>query len=379
MQTESPFAIECATLLIAFYLPQFHPIPENNEWWGQGFTEWTNVASAKPLFRGHYQPHIPSDLGFYDLRLPEIRDAQASLAREYGIGGFCYYHYWFSGKRLLERPFNEVLHSKKPDFPFCLCWANENWTRRWDGHERKILMPQTYSEEDDQRHIDWLIEAFSDNRYIRINKKLLFLIYRTAKLPNPKRTTDLWRERVAKAGLGELLLCMVENNFGDPPTDPADIGFDAAIQFQPRLALLHRRSFRHRLYRRVLRELGLERNGRFEYSQLMGRAISMPIANFSSIPCVIPGWDNTARLKQKALVINGSTPELYREWLKHAIQIAPILGGERVIFINAWNEWAEGCHLEPCQKWGRSFLEATREALSQAAGALELKPPRRES
>ncbi len=162
--------------IIAFYLPQYHPIPENNEWWGAGFTEWTNVAAARPRFKGHNQPHIPADLGFCDLRLEETRILQAELAKQYGIGGFCYYHYWFNGKMLLERPFNEVLQSGKPDFPFCLCWANENWTRRWDGRENEILMGQNYHEYDADKHMLWLEQAFSDDRYIKINGKPLFLV-----------------------------------------------------------------------------------------------------------------------------------------------------------------------------------------------------------
>src|SRR5215471_9126155 len=186
--------------LIAFYLPQFHPIPENDAWWGKGFTEWTNVARARPVFRGHYQPHMPADLGFYDLRLPEVRQAQADLAREYGIHGFCYYHYWFGGKRLLQYPFDRVLTSGKPDFPFCLCWANEPWTRAWDGREQDILQPQSYSEEDDRRHIVSLLPAVLDERAIRVEGKPLFLVYQARELPDPAQTVEVWQEVAREAG-----------------------------------------------------------------------------------------------------------------------------------------------------------------------------------
>ncbi|MDQ3627188.1 MAG: glycoside hydrolase family 99-like domain-containing protein, partial [Verrucomicrobiota bacterium] len=214
---------------IAFYLPQFHPIPENDEWWGKGFTEWTNVAKTRPIYPGHYQPHLPNELGFYDLRLPEARDAQADLARDHGIHGFCYYHYWFNGRRVLERPFNEVLASGRPDFPFCLCWANENWTRAWDGREHDVLLAQHYSEADDREHIRWLCRAFADPRYIRIKGKPLFLVYRTTALPDPRRTTDIWREEARRLGIGELFLGRVESNFPGERGDPRPLGFDAAV------------------------------------------------------------------------------------------------------------------------------------------------------
>ncbi|MCW8926765.1 MAG: glycoside hydrolase family 99-like domain-containing protein, partial [Xanthomonadales bacterium] len=188
--------------LIALYLPQFHPIPENDRFWGEGFTEWHNVKKAKPLFPGHHQPHVPKDLGYYDLRHEDTRIAQAEMARQYGIEGFCYYHYWFNGHRLLEHPLQEVLNSGRPDFPFCICWANENWTRRWDGKDREILMQQNYSEQDDRDHIRTLIPIFQDPRYIRINGKPFFLVYRTSDLPDPARTAEIWREEARNAGLG---------------------------------------------------------------------------------------------------------------------------------------------------------------------------------
>src|SRR5947207_622730 len=198
-----------AARLLAFHLPQFHPILENDQWWGKGFTEWTNVAKSKPQFPGHDQPKLPADLGYYDLRVPEVRQRQAQLANEYGIEGFCYWHYWFNGKRLLRRPIDEILKSGKPDFPFCLAWANETWSRRWLGEEKEILIKQTYSPQDDLDHAQWLAEVFADPRYVRVNGRPVFLIYRPGDLPQPKRTTETIRSECSRRGLPEPYLLAI--------------------------------------------------------------------------------------------------------------------------------------------------------------------------
>lgn len=349
------------TKLVAFNLPQFHPTPDNDEWWGKGFTEWTSVVKGRPRFRGHYQPHLPADLGFYDLRLPEAREAQAALASEYGIYGFCYYHYWFNGRRILERPVNEILQSGKPDFPFCLCWANESWTRVWSGHEKQVLMGQTYSEEDDLNHIRWLCAAFADPRYIRVEGKPLFLVYRSSGLPNPKKTTDAWREEASRLGIGDLHLCLVESHFDDPLVEPAQHGFDAAVEFQPRLSLL-----RQPLIQRAIQRFfpGAPNNRFHGYEELIAKSLAEPPPPYPRYPGICPSWDNSARRKTRYLMLKDSTPDIYERWLREVIARAPLnVNGEKIIFVNAWNEWSEGCHLEPCQKWGRKYLEATSRAL----------------
>jgi hypothetical protein len=338
--------------LIAFYLPQFHPIPENDEWWGNGFTEWRNVAKARPLFHGHSQPHIPADLGFYDLRLPETRRAQADLAEEYDITAFCYYHYWFNGRRLLERPFDEVLKAGEPRLPFCLCWANENWTRKWDGVDQHVLIAQTYGDEDDRAHIRWLLGAFRDPRYHRIDGKPLFLVYRTIWMPDPLRTTAIWREEARQSGVGDLFLCRVESSVHEQ-NDPTKLGFDAAVEFQPewdRLGLPVRRRKGSNVY---------------DYAAVVDAALAKPPPPYRRFPCVTPGWDNSPRRDRGATIITGSTPEIYGAWLGEVLERTEASGDpERVIFVNAWNEWAEGNHLEPCRQWGRAYLEATRKALA---------------
>lgn len=355
---------------LAFYLPQYHPVPENDAWWGEGFTEWRNVAQARPLFAGHYQPHLPGDLGFYDLRLPEAREAQAELARRHGIHGFCYYHYWFNGRRILERPFSEVLASGKPNFPFCLCWANENWTRVWDGGEDQILLEQHYGPEDDRAHIRALIPAFADERYIRIAGRPLFLVYRTELLPDPRSTAEIWREEVAKAGLGELYIARVENFVTS--VDPRSIGFDAAVEFAPHGAHVGKIKFRGSIHR-LLARTGLlpqayVRGQVVSYRAMMLGMLAKPQPSFKRFRCVTPMWDNTARRGNRAHVYVGSTPKLYESWLcetaRHAVQ--SFVPEEQIVFINAWNEWAEGCHLEPDLQWGRQYLEATKAALDAA-------------
>jgi lipopolysaccharide biosynthesis protein len=367
---------------IAFHLPQFHPIPENDEWWGKGFTEWINVVQAMPRLPGHYQPHLPADLGFYDLRLPEARAAQAALAASYGIYGFCYYHYWFQGRQVLERPVNEILKKGEPDFPFCLCWANENWTRRWDGLNNEILLEQRYTAADDLAHIRALIPFFLDPRYIHVLDRPFFAIYQASSLPDPRRTADIWRREAERAGLKGLFLVRVESH--DGPADPQGFGFDCSLQFEPQWARLwnsrlHRRRWWHRhkfgTGERVFRE-----NRIFEYEAMVTRAMAEPFPAYPWIPCVCPGWDNSSRRKSGATIFMNSTPEHYERWLREIVNrqaartaVAGTSGirPESLVFVNAWNEWAEGNHLEPDQKWGRAYLEATRRALSSQPSTLD--------
>jgi lipopolysaccharide biosynthesis protein len=319
---------------------------------------------------------LPADLGFYDLRLPEARAAQAELAAEYGIHGFCYYHYWFNGRRLLDRPVSDIFNSGEPDCPFCLCWANENWTRRWDGQNQAILLQQEYSREDDLAHIRALIPLFLDKRYIRVMDRPLFAVYRASELPGPQRTMELWRREAERAGLKGLFLIRV-SSFDQEREDPRALGFDWAVDFQPNpRALASSKILRRKWWHRQkfgTREPWFRDNSLFDYAALAENALNGWAGSYPRIPCVCPGWDNSARRSSEAGIVINSTPELYERWLNEAVSrqrallamrnssadIAP----ESLIFINAWNEWAEGNHLEPCQRWGRRYLEATRRAL----------------
>ena len=354
---------------IAFYLPQFHPIPENDLWWGKGFTEWRNVVNAGKRFTGHYQPHLPSDLGFYDLRLPEAREAQAKLASQFGIHGFCYYHYWFNGRRILERPFQEVFESGEPRLPFCLCWANENWTRRWDGSEDEILLHQDYNEEDDIAHIHTLMPYFRDLRYIKIDNKPVFLVYNIGELPEPSRTAARWRSVAKNNGIDDLFLVLVESREANI-IDPSTIGFDASLEFQPCWPLLDTLARKNPSPREILKgkwrneSPGKKIHNVYDYNSVCQAALARPLPPYLRFPCVTPSWDNTARRKWGGNVLEGSTPELYGDWLSKTIaRMENMQLPEPLIFINAWNEWAEGNHLEPDQQWGLNYLEQTLMAL----------------
>ena len=342
---------------IAIHLPQFHPIPENDLWWGKGFTEWTNVAKAKPLFKGHYQPHLPSDMGFYDLRLPEARQAQADLAKEYGIYGFCYYHYWFSGKRLLGRPVDDIVKSGKPDFPFMLFWANESWSRRWWGEEKEVLIKQTYSEEDDINHINWLCDnAFRDERYIKINGRPAFVIYRPTYLPDYKRTIELFKEIAVKNGLPEPY--MISNSVELE-------GFDHIMNFEPQFTMLPHAMNDEKALGKLKRnlQLGVLSNELkvYDYKEVK-EIFRLRKSDYKFLPCVFVGYDNTARRSKRGVIIHNQNKEDFKDSLSSAKAIVENYPkDEKIVFINAWNEWAEGNHLEPCQKYGHSFLEAVKE------------------
>jgi len=350
--------------IIAIYLPQFHPIPENDVWWGKGFTEWRNVVKAKPRFPGHYQPHLPADLGFYDLRVPEVRIEQAKMAHEHGIYGFCYYHYWFNGHLLLERPLEDMLKSKEPDFPFMICWANENWTRVWDGGEKEILIEQKYSEEDDVNHIHYLMKYLKDPRYIRVNDKPVISIYRSALLPNIEKTIEIWRTEALKEGI-ELYICRFES-WGQNGKEYMKKGIDAAIDFEPHTGMheyYQRKKYAH-LVRRGINKMSKLITGEnifphlYNYKKYILLQIKRSIPAYKQYPCITPMWDNSARRKKNDFfAFRGNKPELFGFWLKNVIEKFVLYSDdENLIFINAWNEWAEGNHLEPDIKWGYRYL-----------------------
>jgi len=343
--------------LIAFYLPQYHPIPENDRWWGPGFTDWQNVAKATPLFEGHYQPRLPGALGFYDLRLDEIRHRQIELARRHGIYGFCYYYYWFNGRRILEYPLNRYVADPKNDFPFCICWANENWSRRWDGGNSEVLLVQEHDTASDMQFIRDVIPLFKDPRYIRVNGMPLLVIYRADLLKVPAATAAGWREECEKAGLPGLHLCAAQTF---DITDPRPYGFDSACEFPP-----HQHAVGHIAHE----QRGMPENFKgwvCDYELVARHSLTAPTPDYTLYRGLFPSWDNSARKRNGALIFHRSDPARYEYWLRGLVSYTRqhLVGDQRMIFINAWNEWAEGAHLEPDLKNGSTYLEATLRALS---------------
>lgn len=376
--------------IIAYYLPQYHPIPENDAWWGKGFTEWTNVAKAKPLFRGHYQPKIPADLGFYDLRLPEVREEQAALAREAGIEGFCYWHYWFGrDKQLLERPFNEVLESGKPDFPFCLGWANHSWTSKtWEkGKSRAadtMLLEQTYNESDYEIHFYEVLKAFRDKRYITVDGKPLFVVFDPMAIPNPQKFIDIWQKLAKDNGLKGIHFVGIMSNLSGfrindkgekeyylvKANEPAlpryqqvlDAGFDAINSrgvFRAELAV---RGHFHKYYVEIFRRfLGIQVLNKIEYKDIIKHLFVPEDKNDFVYPTLLPNWDRSARSGKKAVIYHNSTPELFCKHVEDAMKLVENRDLEhRILFLQSWNEWAEGNYVEPDLKYGHGYLDVLK-------------------
>jgi lipopolysaccharide biosynthesis protein len=360
--------------LLAYYLPQFHPIPENDRAWGKGFTEWTNVTKATPNFSGHYQPHLPGELGFYDLRSREVLKRQAAMAKKYGIYGFCFHYYWFNGTPLLDAPLKLLLADKSIDIKFCINWANENWTRRWDGREKEVIVAQTYSIEGDLTFARSLEPLLRDPRYVRVEGRPLIMLYRPEVLPDAKATVGRWRAHFLKEGLGNPYVVMPQEH---EIVDPRKFDLDAAAGFPPHGNGIS--TWMRRGWRKITR-LHFKRGGILcSYDEMVKRGISYRPTNFILHPGVCPSWDNTARRGLQSQIFLGSTPKKYGAWLKDTCQY--VLNNrkpdERIVFINAWNEWGEGAHLEPDRRFGYAYLAETARALQsldtsdQAFGALQ--------
>lgn len=338
--------------VLAFYLPQYHAIRENDTWWGPGFTEWTNVARARPNFEQHHQPNIPRDLGFYDLTNLQVMRSQAELARLYGISGFCFYHYWFSGRRVLEYPVNSFLKSDI-DLSFCLCWANENWTRTWDGDDKHILLEQCYAPGDDERFFGSIKEALHDPRYVRIDGLPLLIVYRAKQIPSPQKTFATWRRLAKSSGLPGLHIAAVD--FYDI-SHPDEVGADSLVEFPPhkfngplnrpeRMPQLINPTFRGHLV---------------DYRKVILQSLDKAPPRFTYFRGIIPDWDNTPRRQDTPTTMLHASPKLFGEWLSYLRAYTrqyAARSDEAIIFINAWNEWGEGAYLEPDVRYGLQRLE----------------------
>lgn len=376
--------------IIGLYLPQYHPIPENDEWWGKGFTEWTNVAKAKPLFRGHYQPRIPADLGFYDLRLPEVREQQAELAREAGLEGFCYYHYWFgNGRQLLERPFNEVLASGKPDFPFCLCWANHDWTNKtWQKGNNfrrdSMIMKMEYSKEDYVRHFNYVLPAFRDPRYITVDGKPLFAVWAPHHIPDAREFIDLWQQLARENGLPGIHFVGHTDNAGKGLPGQAadyysadkakeyyqavlDLGFDAVMSSGYRRAVALLQGKTRMMWRMLSGKTFAPTYSKMDYSRLMANYYVPEDAGENIYPTLLPQWDRTPRAGKNSEIVVDSTPDRFQETVETAIELIRQKEPEhQLLFLKAWNEWGEGDYVEPDQKFGHGYIQAIRQAIGKA-------------
>lgn len=339
--------------IIAFYLPQYHAIPENDKWWGEGFTEWTNTKKAKPLFRGHQQPKTPLNDNYYCLIDADIQEWQARLAQENGIYGFCYYHYWFNGKMLLEKPMEQMLENKNIKLPFCISWANEPWARTWDGKDKEILMPQSYGEEKEwKEHFDYLINFFNDDRYIKIDNKPVFLIYRTSNIPKCNQMIDYWNELCKNNGFEGIYLVETMNSFQNTSYIESS---NAVVEFEPMLTIRHHLSLYKQGIRFVKKKLSIL--DKLDYEHVWNKVISKDIDyGKKKYLGAFVSWDNTARKGKKGLVLTNTNSEIFEEKLTEQIYKASKSRSE-FIFINAWNEWAEGTYLEPDTINKNKYLE----------------------
>lgn len=356
--------------VIAFYLPQFHPTKENDEWWGKGFTEWTCISKAKPLFKGHYQPKVPADLGYYDLRVPESRVMQAEYAKMAGIEGFCYWHYWFgNGKRLLERPFNEVLESGSPNFPFCLGWANHSWyAKLWNKDESldKLLIEQTYNGVNDYyTHFQFVLKAFKDQRYIKDGEKPLFFIFKPFDIPSDFIPT--WQKLAKENGFKNGISFIANCRYNEDDNLLLKRGFDYI--YMDRVGLYYEKDFNK--YKKMIQHLKSFLFNRpllcFDYSKYVHTLNGATAKKINYIPCLMPNWDHSPRSGKKALILTSSTPDKFR---KHICEVLKFIQykpeQKRFVFLKSWNEWGEGNYMEPDQKFGISYINTLKEELSKS-------------